>query len=132
MTQANAELVFDHLYARRSRDLAALKSQLDPDVIHQGVLPDLICHNRDEVLENVQRGFARDDFGVERLELIDAGDRVVVGLAGPRFREVPWAPLNGQIFVVYTLRDGLIVRMDDYLNRADAMAAAGSAAQEWG
>lgn len=132
MTQANAELVFDHLYARRSRDLAALKSQLDPDVIHQGVLPDLICHNRDEVLENVQRGFARDDFGVERLELIDAGDRVVVGLAGPRFREVPWAPLNGQIFVVYTLRGGLIVRMDDYLNRADAMAAAGSAAHEWG
>lgn len=131
MTQANLEVVFDHLYARRSRDIARLESQLDPDVVHQGVLPELVCHNRDEVLENVRRGFARDDFGVDRLELIDAGERVVVGLAGPRFREMPWAPRNGQIYMVYTLRDGQIVRMDDYLNRAEAIAAAGSAAQDW-
>lgn len=131
MTQTNLEVVFDHLHARRMRDLLLLESQLDPDVVHQGVLPQLICHNRDEVLVNVQRGFARDDFGVERLELIDAGERVVVGLAGPRFSEVPWAPLNGQIYVVYTLRDGRIVRMDDYLSRSQALAAAGAAVKDW-
>ena len=131
MTQANIEVVFDHLYARRVRDLARLESQLDPDVVHQGVLPELICHNREEVLVNVQRGFARDDFGVDRLELIDAGERVIVGLAGPRFSEVPWAPLNGQIYVVYTLRDGRIVRMDDYLSRNEALTAAGATVKDW-
>ena len=131
MTQANLEVVFDHLHARRMRDLVQLESQLDPDVVHQGVQPDLVCNNRDEVLANVQRGFARDDFGVDRLELMDAGDRVIVGLAGPRFSEVPWAPLNGQIYVVYTLRDGHIVRMDDYLSRGEAMAAAGATAKDW-
>jgi len=131
MTQSNMEVVFDHLHARRMRDLALLESQLDPDVIHQGVLPELVCNNREEVLANVQRGFARDDFGVDRLELIDAGDRVVVGLAGPRFSEVPWAPLNGQIYVVYTLRDGRIVRMDDYFKRSEAAAAAGAALKDW-
>jgi ketosteroid isomerase-like protein len=131
VTQANLEVVFDHLYARRSRDIARLESQLDPEVVHQGVLPELVCHNRDQVLENVRRGFALTDFGVDRLEVIDAGDRVVVGLAGPRFTEVPWAPLNGQIYVVYTLREGRITRMDDYLTRAEAMAAAGSAVQDW-
>jgi ketosteroid isomerase-like protein len=131
MTQANLEVVFDHLYARRTRDLALLESQLDPDVVHQGVLPELVCNNRDEVLVNVRRGFAREDFGVDRLELIDAGDRVVVGLAGPRFRELPWAPLNGQIYVVYTIRDGRIVRMDDYTSREEAMTAAGGTAQDW-
>jgi ketosteroid isomerase-like protein len=129
MTQANLEVVFDHLNARRSRDLALLTSQLDPDVVHQGVLPELLCNNRDEVLANVRRGFAREDFGVDRLELIAAGDRVVVGLAGPRFDEVPW--LKGQLYVVYTLRDGRIVRMDDYLSRAEAIAAAGAGPQEW-
>jgi len=131
VTQANIEVVFDHLYARRVRDLARLESQLDPDVVHQGVLPELICHNREEVLVNVQRGFARDDFGVDRLELIDAGERVIVGLAGPRFSEVPWAPLNGQIYVVYTLRDGRIVRMDDYLSRNEALTAAGATVKDW-
>jgi hypothetical protein len=121
----NLELIFDHLNARRSRDLARLESQFDPYVVHQGVLPELVCNNRQEVLENVRRGFSRDDFGVDRLELIDAGERVLVGLAGPRFREVPWAPLNGQIYVVYTIREGRIVRMEDFLTRAEAVAAAG-------
>ena len=44
---------------------------------------------------------------------------------------VPWAPLNGQIFVVYTLRDGRIMRMDDYLNRSQALAVAGTAVKDW-
>jgi ketosteroid isomerase-like protein len=127
----NLELIFDHLNARRSRDMARLQSQFDPRVVHQGVLPELVCNNRQEVLENVQRGFSRDDFGVDRLELIDAGERVLVGLAGPRFREVPWAPLNGQIYVVYTIREGRIVRMEDFLTRAQAVAAAGGTVQDW-
>lgn len=129
MTQANLEIVFDHLDARRSRDLERLASQLDPDVVHQGVRPDLVCNNRAEVLDNVRRSFAREDFGVDRLELIAAGERVVVGLAGPRFDEVPW--LKGQLYMVYTLQDGRIVRMDDYLTRAEAIAAAGGAEREW-
>jgi len=127
----NLALIFDHLNARRSRDLARLESQFDPHVVHQGVLPELVCNNRQEVLENVQRGFSGDDFGVDRLELIDAGERVVVGLAGPRFREVHWAPLNGQIYVVYTIREGRIVRMEDFLTRAEAVAAAGGAVKDW-
>ena len=131
MTHANMEVVFDHLNARRVHDLARLESQLDPDVVHQGVFPELVCNNRDEVLANIQRGFARDGFGIDHLELIDAGDRVVVGLAGQRFSEVPWAPLQGQIYMVYTLRDGRIVRMDDYLSRAEAMAAAGATVKDW-
>jgi ketosteroid isomerase-like protein len=131
MSEANMELVFDHLNARRTRDLARLESQLDPDVVHQGVLPELVCHNRAEVLDNIRRSFRRDGFGVERLEMVDAGDHVVVGLAGPRFRDVPWAPLDGQIYVLYTLRDGRIVRMQDYLNRPDAMTAAGAGERDW-
>ena len=131
MTEANLELVFDHLSARRSRDLARVESQLDAHVVHQGVLPELVCNNRDEVLANVQRSFARTDFGVDRLELIDAGDRVVVGLAGPRFRDVPGAPIDGQLYMVYTLREGRIVRMDDFLSRSDAIKAAGSTGPDW-
>jgi hypothetical protein len=45
-----------------------------------------------------------EDIGVDRMEIVGAGDRVVVGLPGPRFRETEWPPLKGQIFIVFTVR----------------------------
>jgi hypothetical protein len=121
MTGAALEVVFDHFHARRRRDLDALTRGLDPDVIHQGVLPSVVCTGRDEVLERVRSNLDHDDFGVDRIELVGAGDQVIVGIGGPRFQEIPF--LVGEIFIVFTTRDGLIVRMDDYRTRAEAMAA---------
>jgi hypothetical protein len=125
MSEEALEIVFDHFHARRRHDLDAIREGLDPDVVHQGVMPDLVCNSRDEVLAMVRSSFARGDFGVERLELNAAGDRVIVGIAGPRFREIPF--LNGEIFIVFTVRDGLIVRMDDYRTRDEAFRAVASA-----
>jgi ketosteroid isomerase-like protein len=122
MSDAALEVVFDHFYARRQRDIAALTDGLDPDVVHQGVLPKLVCNGRDAVVERVQASFDDEDRGIERLEFVAAGDRVIVGIAGPRFREIPF--LDGEIFMLFTLRDGRIARIDDYRSRDDALAAA--------
>jgi ketosteroid isomerase-like protein len=130
MSTANLQVVFDHLDARRRRDIERLAANLDPAVVHQGVQPDLVCNGRDEVLVQVRSSFARDDFGVERLEIIDAGERVVLGLAGERFREVQHLR-RGQIFIVFTLRDGKITRMDDFLTREQALRAAGAQVGDW-
>jgi hypothetical protein len=35
------------------------------------------------------------------------------------------------MYVVYTLHDGRIVRMDDFLTRAEALAAAGNTVKDW-
>jgi SnoaL-like domain len=118
MSDAALETVFDHIYARRQRDIDALSAGLDPDVIHQGLMPELVCNGRDEVLAQVRSSFDQDDFGVERLELNAAGESVIVGIAGPRFREIPF--LNGEIFIVFTVRERRIVRMDDYRTREEA------------
>ena len=40
-------------------------------------------------------------------------------------------PLNSQIYVVYTIREGRIVRMEDFLTRAQAVAAAGGTVKDW-
>lgn len=64
----------------------------------------------------------------DALEFIRGSDRVVMGARGPSFTEVGGEPLDGQIFNVFTLRDGRITRIDDYRRRSEALAAAWSEA----
>jgi ketosteroid isomerase-like protein len=121
MSDAAMETVFDHFHARRRRDLDAIAAGLDPDVVHQGVRPELVCNGRGAVLERIEASFETVDTGVERLELNAAGESVIVGIAGPRFREIPF--LDGEIFMVFTVRDGRILRIDDYRTSGEAHAA---------
>lgn len=123
-------VVFALVDARRRRDIDTVTELLDPAVVHQGVTDDLICHNRDEVLHNIRRSFEHEDGGIAHLELVGAGDAVILGVAGPRFREAPWAELGAQVFIVHTVRDGRILAMRDFLSRADAFRAAGEPA-DW-
>ena len=123
MSDSALETVFDHFHARRRHDIEAVASGLEPDIVHQGVEPELVCNGRDEVLTMVRRSFARDGVDLDRIELVNAGERVVVGLAGPRFRENPF--LTGELFILFTVRDGKIARMDDYRTRGEAFQAAG-------
>ena len=128
MSEKTLQIVFDHLHDRGAGDMQAIAAQLHSDVVHQGVSDELVCRGREEVLESIRRS-GGGDAGIDHLELVDAGDRVIVGLAGPRFREVPW--LRGQLFIVFTVRDGLIVRMDDRRTRAEAFTAAGAPVADW-
>ena len=66
-----------------------------------------------------------DDFRVEPLEFIDAGDKVVVShLVRGRGKgsgvEVEWPSTS-----VYTLRDGLVTGVHMYRDHTDALEAAG-------
>jgi len=131
MSDETMEVVFDHLSALRRRDIAAVASLLDPAVVHQGFSEELICDGRDAVLANVRNGMRREHLGIEHLELVDAGDRVIAGFAGPNFRGRPGVGERGQVFIVFTIRDGLIARMDDYLTRDAALRAAGVAPAAW-
>jgi ketosteroid isomerase-like protein len=56
-------------------------------------------------------------------ELIDAGDRVFV-TAHHRGRG-RGSGVQGRLYTVYTLRDGKVLRTDEYADRAEALEAAG-------
>ena len=83
-----------------------------------------VCHGREEVVETFRWGLEQRR-EIEALEFTRGGEQVVLGARGPGISAVGDEPMEGQIFNVFTLRDGRIVRIDDYRGRREALAAAG-------
>lgn len=128
VSRSNIEIVFaDWLDAIRRGDVELMKQALAPDVVHRGVRPEMICEGRDQVLALAGR-HAVDLPAVDALELVAAGEHVVLSVRGPEIGVPPEGSdrPRGQATIVFTLRDGVIVEMQDYLRRADALAAAGA------
>jgi ketosteroid isomerase-like protein len=125
--QENLETVMiDFLGALRRGDFDAAAGLLDPDIAWHGLREEWACHGRDEVIDTFRWGLY-EHRNVDALEFLRAGDRVVMGARGPTLTEIGEEPLDGQIFNVFTIRDGRIVRIDDYRGRAEALSAAGVA-----
>lgn len=132
-TPSNIEIIFsDYLDAIRRGDMDTVAARLAPGVTHHGVRAELVCPDRDSVLANVR---ARSELlpAVEALELIAAGDRVVMSIRAPGIGQPVREEdaLRGQASIVFTLRDGLITAMQDYPSRAEALAAAGAGVRQW-
>ena len=119
----NASLVRGSFDAFLRGDWDALAAVMDPGVEWLWYEPgEWDCHDRRKVLATL---FERQREGVVTgLNAVVAVDeRVFVEVTGPRLAE--WGPPGGQACMVVTVRDGRIVRMQDYPNRAAALAGAG-------
>ena len=79
------------------------------------------------------RGFdqtvdAAQDYGIEIQEVSELrGDRVLAVLEVAMRGRATDIGVNAGIYVAVTVRNGLITRMDEYLERAEALEAAGLA-----
>jgi SnoaL-like protein len=129
---SNLEIIFsDWLDAIRTGDIARLAARITPETTHRGVRPELICENGAEVIANA-RGTSEQPPQVEAVELISSGDDVVLGVRSPDIGRPGIEELQGQVYLVFTLRDGRIIEIRDYLTRAEALAAAGAAGRpDW-
>jgi limonene-1,2-epoxide hydrolase len=103
-----------------------MAAALDPDVVWQGIRPDLVCHGPDEVIAALATAYDANQ-EIDALELL-GGDRHVV--LGARARELAIADVDtgGEIYNVFTIDDDKITRIEDYLQRDEALRAAGIAA----
>jgi ketosteroid isomerase-like protein len=125
--QQNLETVMiDFFGALRRGDFDAAAGLPDPDVTWQGLREDWVCHGREEVIDTFRWGLA-ERREIDALEFTRSGEQVVIGARGPSITEVGDEPLEGQIFNVFTLRDGRIERIDDYRHRTEVFSAAGIA-----
>jgi hypothetical protein len=104
-------------------DLSQMRELLDERVTWQGLLPELICHDRREVLALFQR---QRSFGlrITRLEAEEVGDRVLLSVEGPELAGIDGVIESGAPrSLAFTFADGMVVHIASYASRAAAFAA---------
>jgi catechol 2,3-dioxygenase-like lactoylglutathione lyase family enzyme len=127
-TDQNLELIlFGWVDALRRRDPDRIADRLAEDIVWQGLRRVLLCPNRDAVLDNIaDSGPIREQ--VSGIEVTALGDRhVLLGVQVPGVIEFFGEQLDGEIFDVFTIHDGVITRIDEFKTRDDALGYARSA-----
>jgi len=122
--QANLELVLDWIDALRRGNLDLIAERFHPDVAWEDVAGGVACKGRDEVLDWL-RAAPSQPTDVDALELLADADHVVFGVRNHARPELAGVQLDGQMFTVFTVREGQIVHLRDHAHRADALSDAG-------
>jgi hypothetical protein len=118
--------------AIRSRDPERIAEFLGPDLVREGLEPGLRCDGRQQAMSVIRNRFAAAPLIVQAVEATVTGQHVIVGLRGPGFNGMPGdLETVGQIFNVFTLTDGKVVRWRDFLTRQEALEAANAEDQPW-
>ena len=79
------------------------------------------CENRTQILNVMRENRARRVLEGEIEEVLDVGERVIVGFRPARHDPEGWPLDNGIRYVVLTLADGLVTEMKGCLNRQVAL-----------
>jgi len=112
MASDHEALLHDLYRAFNARDLDALLAALAPDVDWPNGWEGGRIQGRDAVRDYWTRQFESIQSNVEPLEFTEAGDRVAVTVRQV-IRDLDGNVLSeGRTSHVYTLRDGLVTRMD--------------------
>jgi len=118
----NIELMIGWLDALRRRDTEALLERLDPQTTWQGIRPDLVCQGSEIVEIFVAQ---RDqDYDVDALELIGAPDHAILHFRLPEPRQIGDIEVEDGMYHVFRIQGSTITRIEDYLDRAEALRAA--------
>jgi uncharacterized protein len=125
MSQKNVEIVRKAFEAYGRGDLAAAVAHHDDDTVFSPA-EEAPIHGPDAVLAYIRRWEEPwDDYQLEPEEFIDAGDRVVAIIHFKGRGKGSGIEVDARSDQVHSLRDGKLVRMDEYLDRAEALEAAG-------
>jgi len=98
-------------------DMDGFKAALDPAVVWVGVRPGMLCRSRDEVVAMLDQ--PENDGRTFSPEIVAERDEMLVVDPHP----TPPPELLPTVHQVLVVRDGLVVEMRDYADRASALAA---------
>jgi ketosteroid isomerase-like protein len=128
--RANLQLVLDWIDALRRGDVDAIAERFHPDVAWTDVAGGIACDGREQVLAWLRTAPAQPT-DVDALELLADVDHVVLGVRNHARQELAGVQLDGQLFTVFTIRDGRVVHLHDHAHRAVALAEAGLPEYDW-
>ncbi len=125
MSQENVEIVRKAVAAYARGDLDAALTNADPDIVWNPV-EEAATQGQDAIRANVERWETDwEDYEATPEEYIDAGDQVLVTIHWSGRGRGSGVEVDIRTYMVYTLRDGKVIRMDEFTERSDALEAAG-------
>src|SRR5919204_3147491 len=129
MPHENAELARKGYEAFARRDFDAALEMMDPDIEAHNppeVPEAAIHHGREAVRRDWEQTIELfDDFLIEVEQYLDAGDELVVYLRYRARARGSGAEVDAPMAHVWTFREGKAIRLRQYLDRAQALEAAG-------
>ena len=129
-TEANLELVLDWMGALRRSDIDSLADRFHPDVVWVDVAGSTACRGREQVLAWL-RASPGQPHQVDALELVADEEHAVLGVHDRSREDLSGVELHGQLFTVFTVDEGQIVRLRDFAQRAEALAESGRGDHRW-
>ena len=122
MSQENVEVVVKFL---RVVDVDEALTYADPGIVWNPI-EELPTQGHDAVRASLAHWKAEwDDYKVMPEEFVDMGDRVVATVRLRGRGRGSGVEIDARFYDVYTLRDGKIVRMDQFTERSEALEAVG-------
>jgi limonene-1,2-epoxide hydrolase len=119
----NIEFLWGWFDALRRRDTESMAAAFDPGIVWQGVRPDLVCHGAAEVTAAFLTAYDTNQ-EIDSLELLAGDGHVVLGAQAQELA-IDDVDTGGEIYNVFTIEAGKITHIADYLERKEALAAAG-------
>jgi ketosteroid isomerase-like protein len=119
MSQETVEIVRRFLIA----DVDEAMTYADPDIVWNPI-EELPTQGHDAVRASLARWKAEwDDYAVLPEEFVDSGDRVLATVRVRGRGRGSGVEIDARFYDLYTLRDGKIVRMDQFTERSQALEA---------
>jgi uncharacterized protein len=125
VSRENVEIVRQSFEAYVRGDLSAALANFDAEIVFNPA-EETPIRGRDAVLAYIKRWEEPwEGYEGEAEQFIDAGDLVIVTLHFKGRGKGSGTEVDARFHQVHTLRDGKMVRMDEYTDREDALKAAG-------
>ena len=125
MSQENVAVVRKSMEAYVRGDLDTALTHADPDIVWNPV-EEAATHGHDAIRATVERWETDfEDFEATPEEYIDAGDQVLVTIHWSGRGRGSGLQVDIRTYNVYALRDGKVIRLDEFTERSDALEAAG-------
>jgi ketosteroid isomerase-like protein len=125
MSEENAEIVREAWDAYSRADYDRVAGFHDPHIVVI-TLEDGAVYGNDAVLANYERWNEAWEGAETTLdEVIGRGDRVFLAARFHARGRASGVEVETRLYEVYTVRDGKVLRIDEYATRAEALEAAG-------